>query len=534
MKTALAVFKRHPGLWAALAVCAITRAGLLSGEAVPFNADEAVVALMARHILAGERPLFFYGQAYLGSLDAWLVAGMFRLIGESVLAVRVVQIGLYLATITSAYALALTWYRDRWLANLTALWLAAPPVLVVVYTTASLGGYGEALLIGNLLWLAASHAGRTWPAWAALGFLTGLGLWVFPLTGVYALPAWAWVLWRQRPLAERAPLICWALAAGATLAGAAPWLWATLTQGPATLAEMGGAAIAGVSGLPFAQALLQRAVSLLLFAPTVVAGLRAPWGVALLALPLAPLALAVYGAALFAAGRRQAEARAAPGQWLLGGTAATLGLAFVLTPFGSDPSGRYFLPLALALAFVAARWLAALRVRGRAGRWLATTLGLGLVTFNLWGVAQSAAAAPRLTTQFDPVAQVEMRDLPRVAAFLRERGETRGYANYWVTFPLAFLSREDLVFAARLPYHLDFRYTPRDDRYPAYTAAADAADRTAYIVTRHPPLEARLRAGLAALNVAYQEERLGDFTLFYGLTRPVRPAELGLGAACCP
>ena len=47
---------------------------LLALDAAPFNADEAVVALMARHILQGERPWFFYGQAYMGSLDAYLVA----------------------------------------------------------------------------------------------------------------------------------------------------------------------------------------------------------------------------------------------------------------------------------------------------------------------------------------------------------------------------------------------------------------------------------------------------------------------------
>jgi hypothetical protein len=37
---------------------------------VPLNSDEAVVGLMARHILDGKRPVFYYGQAYMGSLDA--------------------------------------------------------------------------------------------------------------------------------------------------------------------------------------------------------------------------------------------------------------------------------------------------------------------------------------------------------------------------------------------------------------------------------------------------------------------------------
>src|SRR6266851_2035799 len=65
--------------------------GLAAGV-VPFNADEAIVGLMARHILQGERPVFFYGQAYLGSLDAWLVAGAFAIFGESVWPIRLVQI----------------------------------------------------------------------------------------------------------------------------------------------------------------------------------------------------------------------------------------------------------------------------------------------------------------------------------------------------------------------------------------------------------------------------------------------------------
>lgn len=90
----------------AVAVSVAFRAALLWAEAVPFNSDEAVVALMARHILQGERPVFFYGQAYMGSLDAWLVAGAFRLFGESVLAVRGVQIVLYSGYIVSVWVLA--------------------------------------------------------------------------------------------------------------------------------------------------------------------------------------------------------------------------------------------------------------------------------------------------------------------------------------------------------------------------------------------------------------------------------------------
>ena len=50
-------------------------------DITPFNADEAIVALMARHINQGNIPIFFYGQSYMGSLDAILVAIGFRIFG---------------------------------------------------------------------------------------------------------------------------------------------------------------------------------------------------------------------------------------------------------------------------------------------------------------------------------------------------------------------------------------------------------------------------------------------------------------------
>lgn len=522
-----------------LALLLAVRAGLLWAAVVPFNSDEAVVALMARHILRGERPLFFYGQAYLGSLDAWLVAGAFQLFGEGVLAVRLVQLALYAGTLLTGYALTLKLTGRPWAAAVTALWLAGPPVVVTLYTTASLGGYGEALLIGNLLWLAAVRVAQPTPnsqypkpqlpispepsppaprslaPWLFLGLLTGIGWWVFPLTAVYAAPAWAYALWMNRRR-WAGPLT----GLGATMVGALPWLWATFT-GAATVAEAGGSALAGVSGSSVWAAWGQHLLSFLLFAPTVVMGLRPPWGVDLLALPIAPVAAVVYSAGGWTAVRRPPAGAA---RWLWGGSAALVSLAFVLTPFGADPSGRYFLPLVMVLLPAAALFLDGLR--GRRPR-LALSLALGVLVFNAWGTLQAALNfPPGLTTQFDPAARVDQRDLPRVIEFLRAHGETRGYTNYWVAYPLAFLSGEDLIFAARLPYHEDFRYTARDDRYPPYLAAVQASPRAAYITTHQPALDARLRSGFAAQGVTYAEAQFGDFHVFYALARPVAPTSL--------
>src|SRR3972149_2161122 len=100
--------------------------GPLGSGSVPFNADEAVVALMARHILQGERPVFFYGQAYMGSLDAYLVAGGFWLFGEKVWVLRGVQGALYLATLLSTAWLGKAAFRS-WKGGVVAAWLLAVP-----------------------------------------------------------------------------------------------------------------------------------------------------------------------------------------------------------------------------------------------------------------------------------------------------------------------------------------------------------------------------------------------------------------------
>src|SRR5260370_25640418 len=90
-----------------LIVAAVWRLVVLASGAVSFHSDEAIVGLMARHINQGQPiPTFFYGQPYMGSLDALLVSLAFRLFGESVLAIRIVQFALYLLLVVTTMLLA--------------------------------------------------------------------------------------------------------------------------------------------------------------------------------------------------------------------------------------------------------------------------------------------------------------------------------------------------------------------------------------------------------------------------------------------
>lgn len=507
---------------------------LLALDSFPFNADEAIVGLMARHILDGRWPVFFYGQAYMGSLDASLVALGFAMFGQKVIVIRVVQILLYIGTVLTTMHLAKRIFGDTEGMLFAGLLMAIPTVNVTLYTTISLGGYGEALLIGNLLILLALRIakiqGEIWP-YLAWGFLAGFGFWVFGLTLVFTIPTaglilWsAWGLLNQRDMQKKVlGLIV------AAVIGASPWLVSGLSQGQGILIEeLTGSAIAGASSTDFLTAIGSRITHLLLFGSTVSLGFRPPWEIRWLSLPLLPIALTLW---LIIIGHGIRKLRR-PGPDRLGrrvmiGLVITLLLGFILTPFGADPSGRYFLPLAAPMALIVTDFLVDLR--GRYRRWLRTLVLIGLLGFNLWGTVESALRKPPgITTQFNAITQIDRSQDHALIAFLTDQAESKGYSNYWVSYPLAFLSQEELIFVPYLPYHLDFRYTLRDSRYGPYEAQVALSDRVAYITTHHPQLDDYIRSSFKGFNVHWQEAKIGDYQIFYQLSKVVTPTDMGLG-----
>jgi len=504
---------------------------LLGWGAFPLNADEAVVGLMARHILAGERPLFFYGQAYMGSFDAALVALLFQMTGPRVEAIRLVQTALYAITSFTLAGLAWKMTRSNLAVLAASLLLAFPAVNTTLYTTVSLGGYGEALLIGALqyhLALDYTQQGGRWRFWAS-SFLTGFGLWVFGLSLVFSIPALVAILltygrrdgwqgwWRTLIPASAAGLL-----------GALPWLIAISREGlPVLLQELLGGAIAASPSTPFLQLLLSRFLNVVLFGPTVLLGIRPPWSVE----PLAPFwipgtILFWFLTALLLIRRRKKEA-IFPGSGLLLGTALLTFAGLLFTPFGGDPSGRYFLPLMPVLASAAALALCGAEIsRQQVLMWALFVLTLG---GNLAGTVQAARnESLGITTQFDAVTWIDHRYDEELIAFLQHEGLASGYTNYWVAYPLAFQSEETLRYVPRLPYHLDFRYTSRDDRYPPYRDVAAASERIAYITTNHPELDELLEARFLEFRVAYDVAVIGDYHVFYNLTPALPPEDLNL------
>lgn len=517
-----------------LVLCAIgLKIWLLSLSAFPFNSDEAVVGLMARHILEGERPTFFYGQAYMGSLDAWLVSAGFALWGSQVWVIRLVQIILYSFTIIVTIFIGRTGFGSWKQGLLAGCFLAIPSVNTTLYTTVSLGGYGEALLIGSLglwsgFWMLADDHLRN-PLWmAAWSALLGLGLWANGLSLVFFLPMGVGLLWRLlkiRPLKQIVMYFSGGLMG--FLLGSAPWWVYAIQHGfGGLLGELGGKAVA-VEQTNFLSQTASHLVNLVILGFPAAIGLRPPWEVRWLGLPLLPLALVFWilvTAFLFQ--RKKQEKRTRMNYTILGGTIVTLAFLFILTPFGVDPSGRYFVPLILPFALGAAGWVLHLPYQ----KWMkAIFIGIVLI-FNLWGNLDCALRQPPgITTQFYEPARVDHQALPELARFLVEQGELTGYTNYWVAYPLAFLSEEKLVFIPSLPYHPDLSYTPRDNRYPPYSDIVEQSGKTAYITTRNEPLDNLIASEFSRLKITWTETWIGEYHVFYNLSRPFRPGEIGLG-----
>lgn len=109
------------------------------------------MGIMALHIARGQdRPVFFYGQDYMGATEAYLAAALFRLFGPSTLALRLPLVGLYAGFLAGAWTLGRLLY-GRKVAALALVALALGSEDVLYRQLAARGGYPETLLCGAVL-----------------------------------------------------------------------------------------------------------------------------------------------------------------------------------------------------------------------------------------------------------------------------------------------------------------------------------------------------------------------------------------------
>lgn len=199
-------------LWLCLLIALLLRIWLTYHTRGIIDGDEAIVGIQAEHILRGEHPIYFYGQSYMGSLEAYLIALIFAIVGPSVWAMRAEPILLSLAVV------ALTWkfaailaegahlppFASQMFKTLAALFAAIPPLYDTVLELRTLGGYIETFVLMLLLLISAYQLTRRWHAgaskpelalrWAGIGFIVGFGFWIDPLIASAVAASAIWIL----------------------------------------------------------------------------------------------------------------------------------------------------------------------------------------------------------------------------------------------------------------------------------------------------------------------------------------------------
>jgi Dolichyl-phosphate-mannose-protein mannosyltransferase len=485
--------------------------------ALPVSNDDAVLLLMARHILRGELATILWNQPYNGALDAYLLAP-FLVPFEHHLAFRLYEL------VCAALLVLLVWGLARRMggrvAGLAGALLAAwgTPYMALMTATGPPPNFLMPLVTGFPLVAALGMLDRDVPpprtgVLVGLGVVCGLAVWNSSL----AIPAFTGMA-AGLLLAGLRPRVssCLTLLAGFAV-GASPLVVARFIQASGSTVETAASAVTALrprwlwlSGLQDLGAAAFRLVGLEV--PLVVDGPEHE------PLPLAVRLCLGTGLAL-AVGLGLSSRRV----WPLLGWAAALAGAFALSRRTGPDDLRYLYGLNAPLLALAGVGLA------RAWSWRRPAgVALGLAVLVPWGLGDRILAS----RWSDPAHAVRVWQVPAIDApisSLEAQGLRSAYASLQFATRLTLESGEKVVASQawneRIPGDpLRFRDEVDLDPRPAYVLHP--------ALSRGMPRAAGFREQVQGTGGSFREERAGDFFVFSGFrppfleSRPVPAGEL--------
>ena len=480
------------------------------------DSDEAIVGLMARHMLDGEFSLFFWGQPYGGSQEVALTALVFSIAGPSTLAVKLVPLGLNVAACILVWRVGLRTVGSP-AAELAGALSWVWPAAFVWWSVKATGFYELALVLAaaTLLLVLRLRERDSLRDAAWLGLVLGLACWATPQFAVVAVPALVWLL------VARPSVIRTAWAAAATgLVGVFPWLGHNLLHGwvsvrPPAIFRTGNGYLDHLGefftvGLPGAL------------------GVRVPDGVHWVP-PVAGQVLYVAALGAFAVALFRTRAVHS----LLAAVAIAYPFLLSLSTYAwfmEHP--KYLLFLSPVLALLVARAAVSLPPAASLGVLegaAALTAAAVLVMSRGAYVDPGAAGVPPSSNAPAPsdAHVVQMRDddwlayrvIPAdfgpVLDYLAERGIEHVYADYWLAYRIAFESDEEVI---ATPYRGNLRQG-------AFDAVVRAAERPAYVFVRGTRTDPLFRELLTAQGVTFVRTEVGAFVV-YEPDRNVTPEQV--------
>lgn len=487
--------------WAGLLLlAAAVRLPFLVNHAGRLDADEAMAGFMAQRILAGDFPVFFFGQAYMGSFETYLSAAVFFAAGSSPQILLVVPLALSLLFAAGIGLVARRWFGR--IGGLAALgWGAMCPPYLLDYGLSPRLGYIETLVFGTFLILVIQRV-FTRPKGSAgemrlflvLGFITGLAVWTNLLILPILAACGAVVVLRDAGIPFRRAGGFFLL--GVIMGGAPFWLW-NAGNGFATFVLTRGGDVGRID-ISFGRFIREAAPYIL--------GLKDMVTLKTVSI-LTPVLGAAYAAlvVLFAAravGVREEGAkrwRERPEAWILL-LISFAAASFVLSRFGLMGSPRYLLPLYIPIPLLIASAIAG--SRSTVVRRIGISAGIIILAGNLVMAAGTYKAFTR-PGAWDAKAPPTR---PLVEE-LQSRGIEHVYANYDHSVRLTFESQGQVLAAE--PIH---------ERYKSLERAVRASDHAAYVffgLSDHFGDPESFAWNLAAQGWTATQERAGGADVFH-------------------
>ncbi|HEX4208448.1 MAG TPA: hypothetical protein VHZ51_30425 [Ktedonobacteraceae bacterium] len=521
------------GMCLLVALACILRILLIWSHWPTTNSDESFVDLMALHVMKkGEWPIFFYGQGYMGTLQAYLGALLFHIFGVSAFTVRLGLVLFFALFLIVTYYLTSLLFSKKFALLIVALMgLGSSPVITTELFAN--GGYAETKLFAVLIyllagWLAltsrtdAAQLANVWRrriAWATLGLVAGLAIWsdllIMPCLLTAGILLWLFCRHELRSWSGIGLLGCF-------LVAIIPIVIYNLSARPGydSLHALAGSMHypAVPNSAPFLQQILQALLISLPMAtgaspicavpnpmhrvnsiaaffapapyPQQCIAIQGGWAAAAILLwsfAVITSALPLYWTwkrlhaplADWSPQERQRAIRLAAQLLLLMSAAITFVLYAISSPAAVDPhsTSRYLACLLLALpAVLWPLWHGFGRLN-TSERWKSSGTILLIVRYGLllavvlvfvWGTIRIGAEVP--------AAQAAYARQERLTQDLLHMDATRIYSDYWTCARLIFQSQEQIMCAS-----LDAQLNADNDRYLPYRAAVRSASHPAYV-----------------------------------------------------
>ncbi len=494
-----------------LVAAAIPRLVLLQATGWGIEADEAIVGLMAKHISEGESwPAFYYGQPYMGSLEALLAALSFKIFGVSNFALKLVPLLFSLLLVALTYLLALR-FSDRFGAAVAALLVALGPSGLILWSTKARGGFIELVAIGSLGLIIAADilqareqkSGRFF----LLGAVLGLGWWVnnqiiFYLVTIAIVFAWHFLFSRKIQDGGLKNTVRFAaVALAGFVIGGAPFWQVNLFEEPRFSTVTYLLSQSGEGGF------LDHLYGLFTTALPIIFGARRFWSEQDLFPYSSSIAgllylfsyLAVVFTWISSRRRRSFIPQKAAPYGLIVILPIVLFLIFSASGFGwLSKEPRYLLPLYSVLFIIVAKTVTAVRDAG--GVISACGLTLPFLVINLASNYLDGVAVPG--QPFVAEGQRVSADHRPLYRWLEQNRYRHIFANYWIGYRVAFETGERVTFSR-------FR-GPQNLRIPRYEMISEE-DRTfsPYVLV---PREAEIvKRGFAERGLLFRESAVGGY-----------------------